>query len=80
MSIFKKTDTIVWNVAAGIFEFKNFDTGTNSIYQAIVKQSKNIDFTLINGEYSIFAVINVKYFMNIGLGKSFILIYKIKIL
>ncbi|PTD31697.1 phosphoglycerate kinase [Mycoplasma leachii] len=57
----KKAKTIVWNGPVGVFEFKNFETGTKSICQAIAEQTKTGAFTLIGGGDSASAAINMGF-------------------
>ena len=48
--------TILWNGPMGVFEMENFQKGTVSIAQAIVKATKNGAFSLIGGGDSVAAV------------------------
>jgi phosphoglycerate kinase len=48
--------TIIWNGPMGVFEMKNFSSGTKSIGEAICKATKNGAFSLVGGGDSVAAV------------------------
>jgi phosphoglycerate kinase len=48
--------TIIWNGPMGVFEMKNFSSGTKRIGEAICKATKNGAFSLVGGGDSVAAV------------------------
>ena len=54
--IIEKSALILWNGPMGVFEMNNFQIGTLSIANAIVKATKNNAFSLIGGGDSVAAI------------------------
>lgn len=54
--IIKKSKTILWNGPMGVFEMKAFETGTQSIAQAVADATQQGAFSLIGGGDSVAAV------------------------
>ena len=55
-NIISKSKTIVWNGPMGVFEFKNFSTGTKEIAEAVASVTKKGAFSLVGGGDSISAL------------------------
>ncbi len=55
-NIISKSKTIVWNGPMGVFEFKNFSTGTKEIAEAVATVTKRGAFSLVGGGDSISAL------------------------
>ena len=51
-----RSKTILWNGPMGVFEMSNFEQGTKSIAQAIVKATKQGAYSLIGGGDSVAAI------------------------
>ena len=54
--IIAKSKTVVWNGPMGVFEFKNFSTGTRKIAEAVASVTKRGAFSLVGGGDSISAL------------------------
>ncbi len=54
--IIAKSKTVVWNGPMGVFEFKNFSTGTRKIAEAVTSVTKKGAFSLVGGGDSISAL------------------------
>ncbi|UWD35208.1 phosphoglycerate kinase [Mycoplasma cottewii] len=59
--IISEAKTIIWNGPLGVFEFKNYENGTNSICKAVAEQTKKGAFTLIGGGDSAAAAIKLGF-------------------
>ncbi len=55
-NIISKSKTIVWNGPMGVFEFKNFSTGTKEVAEAVACVTKKGAFSLVGGGDSISAL------------------------
>lgn len=55
-NIISKSKTIVWNGPMGVFEFKNFSTGTKEVAKAVASVTKKGAFSLVGGGDSISAL------------------------
>ena len=55
-NIISKSKTIVWNGPMGVFEFKNFSTGTKEVAEAVASVTKRGAFSLVGGGDSISAL------------------------
>ena len=55
-AIVKQAKTILWNGPLGVFEFPNFSTGTRTLGDSIVAQTKSGAFSLVGGGDSVAAV------------------------
>lgn len=54
--VIEKAKTILWNGPMGVFEMSNFEEGTRSIAEAIVKATEKGAFSLIGGGDSVAAI------------------------
>jgi phosphoglycerate kinase len=54
--VIQQSATILWNGPMGVFEMNNFEEGTRSIAQSIVKATENGAFSLIGGGDSVAAI------------------------
>ncbi|AEM68597.1 phosphoglycerate kinase [Mycoplasma putrefaciens] len=59
--VISQAKTIIWNGPVGVFEFQNFEKGTNEICKAVASQTKNGAFTLIGGGDSAAAAIRLGF-------------------
>ena len=48
--------TVIWNGPMGVFEFKNFSTGTKEVAEAVASVTKKGAFSLVGGGDSISAL------------------------
>jgi phosphoglycerate kinase len=55
-AVVSKSKTILWNGPMGVFEMSNFETGTKTIAEAIVKATSAGAFSLIGGGDSVAAI------------------------
>jgi phosphoglycerate kinase len=49
VDVIKKSNLIVWNGPAGVFEFDNFAKGTRDLMDAVVERTKSGGITIIGG-------------------------------
>jgi phosphoglycerate kinase len=54
--IIEKSRLILWNGPMGVFEMSNFEAGTKSAAEAIVRATENGAFSLIGGGDSVAAI------------------------
>lgn len=54
--VISKSKTILWNGPMGVFEMENFQTGTKTIAEAVVKATRDGAFSLVGGGDSVAAV------------------------
>jgi phosphoglycerate kinase len=54
--VIANSKTVLWNGPMGVFEMPNFEAGTKSIAEALVKATKKGAFTLVGGGDSVAAV------------------------
>ena len=56
MHVITNSSLILWNGPMGVFEMSNFQKGTISVANAIVKATKNNAFSLVGGGDSVAAI------------------------
>jgi phosphoglycerate kinase len=54
--VIQKSKTILWNGPMGVFEMSNFEAGTKTVAESIVKATSNGAYSLIGGGDSVAAI------------------------